>query len=250
MSQRYKLVIEYDGAPFVGWQSQRDGGAVENYVVAAIQSFCGTHVDMAAAGRTDTGVHARGQVAHIDLPEALAPERIRAGINFHLKPHPIAVLTVEAVDDDFHARFSATQRHYRYRILSRPAAPTFERDYLWWVPQALDGAAMQAAADQLVGHHDFTTFRSAQCQSLSPIKTLSRLDVLDLGNGRFDILASAPSFLHRQVRSLVGALQKVGVGKLTPDDVAQALAACDRHRCPPVAPAHGLYFMQVDYDEK
>ncbi len=250
MSHRYKLVVEYDGGPFQGWQYQPEGEAVENYVRAAILAFCGELSDIAAAGRTDAGVHARGQVIHIDLPTAYPNERVRAGLNFHLKPHPICVLEAQAVDASFHARFSARSRSYCYRILTRRSAPTIERDYLWWVPQDLDIAQMQAAASKLIGHHDFTTFRSVQCQSTSPVKTLSRLEVHDLGAGRYDIHATAPSFLHRQVRSLVGALKVVGAGKWTPDDAAAALAACDRAQCPPVAPAHGLYFMHVDYDEK
>jgi len=250
VTHRYKLTVEYDGAPFFGWQSQRDGRAVEDYVRRAIQGFCGGVLDMAAAGRTDAGVHARGQVIHIDLDAEWEPARIRAGVNYHLKPHPISVLDVVPVSSTFHARFSATRRIYCYRILSRPAVPTIDRDYLWWVPQELQLDRMRDAAQVLMGHHDFTTFRSVQCQARSPIKTLTLLDIEEVGQGRFDVHAEAPSFLHRQVRSLVGALKVAGTGQWSVDDVAKALSARDRSACPPVAPAQGLYFMQVDYDEK
>lgn len=246
---RYRLTIEYDGMPFVGWQSQKGGGGVQDALSDAIEGFCGERVTVFGAGRTDTGVHARGQVAHIDLAQNHKADKVMAGINFHLKPHPVAVLDASLCADDFDARFSALARHYQYRILSRRAPPTLDRLRAWFVPQKLDAAAMQEAADLLVGKHDFTTFRSSQCQAASPIKTLSTLAVAQEGD-ELVITASAPSFLHHQVRSLAGVLKRVGEGKWTPDDAAAALKACDRAACAPVAPPHGLTFMRVDYPAK
>ena len=248
---RYRLTIEYDGTPFIGWQSQKGGGAVQDALTAAIYGFCGQKVTVFGAGRTDTGVHARGQVAHIDLENGpddkpWRADKVMAGVNFHLKPHPIAVLAAVEAHPDFDARFSAEARHYEYRILSRRAPLTLDRDRAWFVPQALDLAAMQQAAAHLVGQHDFTTFRSAHCQAASPVKTLSRLEVAQSGE-LFTITASAPSFLHHQVRSLSGVLKAVGTGKWTPDDAKAALAACDRAACAQVAPSCGLSFMRVDY---
>ena len=243
---RYKLTIEYDGTPFVGWQIQADGRSIQGELAAAIERFCGEGVVVRGAGRTDAGVHARGQVGHIDLAKAWPADTVRDAINFHLKPNPIVVLACEDVDDAFDARFSAIARHYRYRILSRRAPAAIEADRVWWVPVALDIAAMQDAAPVLIGRHDFTTFRAAGCQAASPVKTLDRLDVTANGDEIW-IDASARSFLHHQVRSLVGALKAVGAGKWSRQDLGRALAACDRRRCAPVAPAAGLYFMRVDY---
>jgi tRNA pseudouridine38-40 synthase len=199
------------------------------------------------AGRTDAGVHARGQVAHFDLAREWPLHTVRAAINFHLKPEPIAILACARVDDSFDARFSATARHYRYRILARPAHPALDRDRVWWVPQPLDAAAMQTAAQVLLGRHDFTTFRAAGCQARSPVKTLDALTVT-AGDEEITVEASARSFLHNQVRSMVGSLKLVGEGKWRTADLAAALAARDRARCGAVAPARGLYLMRVDYD--
>ncbi len=243
---RYKLTIEYDGTSFVGWQIQADGCSVQGELTAAIARFCGEQVSVRGAGRTDSGVHARGQVAHIDLAKEWRPDKVRDAINFHLKPNPISVLACEPVSGEFDARFSAKARHYRYRILSRRAPPALEASRVWWVPVPLEAAAMRDAAQELVGLHDFTTFRATGCQAKSPVKTLDRLDVSEHGEEIW-IDASARSFLHHQVRSLAGALKAVGAGKWSRQDLAAALAACDRTRCAPVAPAAGLYFMQVDY---
>jgi tRNA pseudouridine38-40 synthase len=243
---RYKLTLEYDGTPFVGWQIQADGRSVQGELAAAIQRFCGEDVVVRGAGRTDAGVHARGQVAHIDLEKSWPAGKVRDALNFHLKPAPVVVVDCVEVGDDFDARFSATARHYRYRILARRAPPALEADRVWWVPVPLDIAAMQDAAPVLVGNHDFTTFRAAGCQAKSPVKTLDRLAVMVVGEEIW-IEAAARSFLHNQVRSLAGALKAVGTGKWTRDDLADALAARDRTRCAPVAPAAGLYLMRVDY---
>jgi tRNA pseudouridine38-40 synthase len=243
---RYRITIEYDGTPFVGWQIQADGRSVQGELVAAIHRFSGEHVSVRGAGRTDSGVHALGQVGHFDLTREWPADKVRDAINFHLKPQPIAVLDCHAVSEDFDARFSAVARHYRYRILSRRARPALDEDRVWWVPATLDVPAMQAASQVLVGHHDFTTFRAAHCQAKSPVKSLDRLDVT-VRDSEIWVEASARSFLHHQIRSLTGALKAVGAGKWTVDDVAEALAARDRTRCAPVAPASGLYFVRVDY---
>jgi len=243
---RFKITIEYDGAPYVGWQIQADERSVQGELAAAITRFCGEQVVVRGAGRTDAGVHARGQVGHLDLAKPWPPDRVRNAINFHLKPQPIAVLTCDLVNDGFDARFSATARHYRYRILARRAPAVLEANRVWWVPVPLDVAAMQDAAQVLIGQHDFTTFRATGCQAKSPLKTLDRLEISQQGDEIW-IEASARSFLHHQVRSLAGALKAVGAGKWSRGDLADALAACDRTRCAPVAPAAGLYFMRVDY---
>jgi len=243
---RYRVTLEYDGTPFVGWQVQALGVSVQGRLMEAIARLSGEAVALRGAGRTDAGVHAKGQVAHFDLKRAWPPETVRAAVNFHLKPHPIAVLDCAIVADDFDARFSATARHYVYRILARRAPPALDRDRVWWVPQRLDGEAMRVAAGALIGRHDFTTFRAADCQAKSPIKTLDRLAVAADGE-ELRIAASARSFLHNQVRSMVGSLKLVGEGKWSPDQLAAALRARDRRVCGPVAPARGLYLMQVNY---
>jgi tRNA pseudouridine38-40 synthase len=243
---RYRLILEYDGTPFVGWQVQANGRSVQGRLAEAIHKFCGETVSPRGAGRTDAGVHALGQVAHIDLARDWPTDTIRAAVNFHLKPDPIAILDCAVAPPDFDARFSAVARHYRYRILARPAPPVLDRDRVWWVPQLLDAGAMREAAARLVGRHDFTTFRAAGCQARSPVKTLDRLDVRAVGE-EIVIEASARSFLHNQVRSMVGSLKLVGEGKWTADDLAAALAAKDRAACGPVAPARGLYLVRVDY---
>ena len=243
---RFKLTIEYDGTPFIGWQTQDSGASVQGVLTDAIAAFTGERVIVAGAGRTDTGVHALGQVAHIDLAKDWEPGNVRDAINFHLRPRPVAVLTAERAAEDFDARFSAVKRHYLYRIVNRRADLTLERNLAWRVPRVLDSTAMQEAAQRLIGKHDFTTFRSTECQARSPLKTLERLDVARDGDG-LRITASARSFLQHQVRSMVGSLVHVGEGKWSADDLAAALAARDRSRCGQVAPPHGLYLVRVDY---
>lgn len=244
---RYKITIEYDGTPFVGWQRQAVGHSVQGALEAALVAFCGEQIGLRAAGRTDSGVHALGQVAHFDLTTPRDPFRIREALNYHLKPQPVVVLDCMEVPDDFDARFSAIKRHYCYRILNRRARPALDQKRVWWVSVPLDAELMQAAARHLVGKHDFTTFRAAQCQAASPVKTLDQLDVVRLGE-EIEIRASARSFLHHQVRSLVGTLKHVGDGYWHVDDVRRALEARDRKACGVVAPAAGLYLIGVDYD--
>ena len=243
---RYKLTIEYDGTPFVGWQAQDYGVSVQGVLTAAIAAFAGEQAAVGAAGRTDAGVHALGQVAHVDLGKDWDAETVRDAINFHLRPQPIAVLAVERAALDFDARFSAIKRHYLYRIVNRRADLTLEQNRAWRVPRPLDAPAMHAAAQQLIGRHDFTTFRSTECQAKSPEKTLDRLDVERAGE-EVRITAAARSFLQHQVRSMVGSLVEVGDGRWSADDLARALAARDRAACGEVAPPQGLYLMRVDY---
>jgi tRNA pseudouridine38-40 synthase len=243
---RYKLLIEYDGTPFVGWQLQHNGISVQGVLVAAVAKFCGENVHVQGAGRTDAGVHALGQVAHIDLAKPWDTDTIRDAINAHLRPHPVAVLAAERVADDFDARFSARQRHYVYRIINRRPDLTLEAGRAWRAPRPLDVAAMHEAAQHLVGRHDFTTFRAAECQAKSPVKTLDRLDA-ERDSDEVRVHASARSFLHHQVRSMVGSLVQVGEGRWSVDDLAHALAARDRDACGPVAPPDGLYLVRVDY---
>ena len=245
---RYRITVEYDGTPFVGWQVQADGASVQGALARAAGKLCGGAVVVVkGAGRTDAGVHAMGQVAHFDMPRAHPSETVRNAMNFHLKPDPIAVLDCALVDDSFDARFSATARHYRYRLLPRQAPPALERHRVWWLPHGVDAARMHEAAQVLVGRHDFTTFRAAGCQAKSPMKTLDVLDVSARDTGEIWIEASARSFLHSQVRSLVGSLKLVGEGRWSREDLRQALEARDRAACGPVAPASGLYLMCVDY---
>lgn len=243
---RYKLTIEYDGGPFVGWQRQKTDRSVQQAIEEAIAAFSQEQPVVKGAGRTDAGVHALGQVAHFDLVKDWPADTVRDALNAHLRPDPVAVVTAEQVPDDFDARFSARKRHYLYRIVDRRAPPALERGRVWNVPTPLDADAMHRAAQSLVGKHDFTTFRASECQAKSPVKTLDRLDVSRAGD-EVTIRASARSFLHNQVRSMVGALKKVGEGKWPIVEVGAALAACDRSRSGPVAPAHGLYLVSVDY---
>jgi tRNA pseudouridine38-40 synthase len=243
---RWKLTIEYDGAPYVGWQRQDNGPSVQAAIEQAILKLTGESVTITAAGRTDAGVHALGQVAHADIAKALAADKMRDALNAHLRPHPVAVLAAEAVAEDFHARFGATARHYLYRIVNRRAPLTFDHGKAWQVQAPLNADAMHAAAQRLLGTHDFTTFRAAECQAKSPVKTLDRLDVSRAGE-EISVRASARSFLHHQVRSMVGTLKMVGAGRMTANDVAAALAARDRTQCGPVAPPDGLYLVRVDY---
>ncbi len=245
---RYKLTIEYDGTPYVGWQRQENGRSVQGAIEAAAAKLCGHAVSVRGAGRTDAGVHALGQVAHADFEKAWPADTVRDAVNAHLGQagERIVILAVAVVDDTFDARFSAIRRHYRYRMINRRTPLALERNRALWVPKPLDADAMHAAAQWLVGRHDFTTFRSAQCQANSPVRTLDRLDVERDGE-RVDIFASALSFLHNQIRSFAGTLRLVGEGAWPPDDVAAALAAQDRAACGPVAGPEGLYFMRVDY---
>ena len=243
---RYKLTIEYDGAPFLGWQIQDQGPSVQAALIAAVEAFCGERVKVRGAGRTDTGVHALGQVAHIDLGKDWPSDTVRDALTAQLRPLPIAVLAAEKVPDSFDARFSARARHYLYRIVNRRADLALERGRAWRLPRPLDAAAMAAAAQRLIGRHDFTTFRHVDCQAKSPVKTLDRLDVTRAGE-EIRIDAVARSFLHSQVRSMVGALVFVGEGRWSTDDLAAARDARDRSACAPVAPPEGLYLVRVDY---
>ena len=244
---RYKLTIEYCGAGLVGWQRQAKGLSVQEALETAIRDFCGASLTVFGAGRTDAGVHALAQIAHVDLPREAAPEVIRGALNHHLRPHAISVVAVEPVPPEFDARRSATQRHYLYRILNRRAPPALERGRVWHVAAPLDLAAMQEGARHLVGHHDFSTFRDSQCQAKSPVKTLDALDVSGVGE-EIQIAAKARSFLHHQVRNMAGTLKLVGLGRWQPEDVAHALAARDRRAGGPTAPAAGLTLVAVRYD--
>jgi tRNA pseudouridine38-40 synthase len=245
---RFKLILEYDGAPFVGWQRQENGRSVQDALESALLAMTGAHVTAHGAGRTDAGVHALGQVAHVDLERDWDPFRLGEGLNALLHPNPVAIRGVERVGADFDARHSASARHYLYRIVNRRAPLTFGRGSAWRVKLRLDAEAMHEAARTLIGKHDFSTFRDSQCQANSPIRTLDRLDVRREGD---DILfeASARSFLHRQVRSMVGTLVEVGTGRWSASQFNAAFEAADRSRCGQVAPAHGLYLVRVDYVE-
>lgn len=243
---RYKLTVEYDGRPFCGWQRQSNGPSVQGVIERAIKSFCGQDVTIGGAGRTDTGVHALGQVAHADLDRDWPEKTVMGALNFHCQPDPVVILACEKMHEGFDARFSAIRRSYRYRIHNRVPPLTHELGLAWHVKTDLDADAMHEAAQVFVGHHDFTTFRHTRCQAKSPEKTLESFSVRREGE---IVLAecSSRSFLHNQVRSMVGTLRLVGEGKWTPDDVRQALAARDREACGPVAPADGLYLTRVDY---
>ncbi len=243
---RYKLILEYDGTPFVGWQRQDNGPSVQAALERAIEKFSGEQVKTTAAGRTDAGVHALGQVVHLDLSREWPAATVANALNFHLQPDPIAVRSAEAAPADFHARQSARRRSYLYRILNRRAPAVLTRDRVWQVRAPLDAAAMHRAAQALVGHHDFTTFRSSTCQAKSPEKTLDVLDVMR-EDEEIRIVARARSFLHHQVRNMVGTLKLVGEGKWTGADVERALRQRDRTKGGPTAPACGLYFTEVEY---
>lgn len=249
---RFALKVEYHGGPFVGWQRQRDQRSVQGCIEAALARLePGAHT-IAAAGRTDAGVHALGQVAHCDLAKDWTPFRLMEALNYHLKPQPIAIVDCAAVANDWHARFSAQERRYLFRLLMRRAPATHDAGLVWQVPHELDVAAMRAGAAHLIGQHDFTTFRSTMCQAASPVKTLDALDIerIDGAGGpelRFHLRAR--SFLHNQVRGLVGTLERVGRGAWAPDDVRAALAARDRTACGPVCPPQGLYLAGVGYPE-
>lgn len=243
---RYALTLEYDGRPFMGWQRQDHGPSVQEAVKAAIEKMLGEDAVVHAAGRTDAGVHALAMRAHVELRRELPPFRLMEGLNALLRPDPVAVLACDIVPDDWHARFSCIGRSYEYRIVNRRAPLTWEAGLAWRVPTPLDAEAMHEAAQRLVGRHDFTTFRSAHCQSESPVKTLDRLDV-DREGDRIRIIAEARSFLHHQVRSMVGCIALVGQGKWEVEDLSAALAARDRAALGYNAPPDGLYFTGARY---
>jgi tRNA pseudouridine38-40 synthase len=243
---RYKLIIEYDGSPYCGWQVQENGRSVQGALEDAVKAICGESIRVHGAGRTDAGVHALAQVAHLDMPKAFPPGRLRDGLNAHLRPNPIGVLAADIVPDTFEARFSAVKRHYRYRIVNRRANLAIDAGRVWRVPKPLDAAAMHEAAQRLLGKHDFTTFRDTECQAKSPEKTLDQLDVTRDGDD-VTIVTSARSFLHSQVRSMVGSLVWVGERRWSADDMQRALEARNRQACGPVAPPDGLYLVRVDY---
>jgi tRNA pseudouridine38-40 synthase len=252
---RYRLILEYDGTPYVGWQRQENGWSVQGALEAALSGVCGAPVTVYGAGRTDAGVHALHQVAHVDIPRAFTARTLGEAANAKLRMagERVSVLACDLAEDDFDARFSATARHYRYLILNRRGHPTFDQTRTWWIKKPLRVELMDEAAKMLLGTHDFTTFRATQCQAASPVRTLDRLDVRRLpgGNDRdghmIEITASARSFLHNQVRSMAGSLKLVGEGRWSPSDLRAALDARDRTACGPVAPAHALYFASVDY---
>lgn len=245
---RYRLDIEYDGAPYAGWQRQADQHSVQQAIEQAVEKFSSQIVSLRGAGRTDAGVHATAQVAHLDLDKEWRPDTVRDALNAHLQQagERVTILTATKVANDFDARFSARGRHYLYRISNRRSPPALDKGKVWWVPKRLDAEAMDSAAKVLLGRHDFTTFRSAQCQANSPLRTLDRLDVTRLGDD-IEIRASARSFLHNQVRSMVGSLKRVGEGAWTSADLKAALDACDRSACGQVSPPDGLYLVGVDY---
>jgi len=243
---RYKLIIEYDGTGFFGWQAQAEATTVQGVLEAAVELLHSQKITVHGAGRTDTGVHALAQVAHFDAPKEWDPFVLCNAINGNVRPHAVSVVSAEVVPETFEARFSATKRRYLYRVLNRRAPPTIDKTHVWHVPMDLNVDAMHEGAQHLVGKHDFTTFRAAECQSPSPVKTIDRLDVM-----RFDemieIRAEARSFLHHQVRSIVGSLVRVGQGKWHPIEMKRALEARDRSRCGPVCPPDGLYLVEVLY---
>ena len=243
---RYKLILEYDGTPFVGWQRQTNGLAVQQVVEEALGAIDGGPVTIRGAGRTDAGVHATGQVAHADLVKEWDAYLLREAVNAHLRPHPVAVVLACPVDGTFDARHSAVKRHYLYKLCNRRAPLTLEADRAWLMKRKLDAGAMHEAAQILVGRHDFSTFRDAECQAASPVRTLERFEVMKDGD-LILMRVTARSFLHRQVRSMVGSLEHVGAGRWCKADLRDALQAKDRRRCGQVAPAAGLYLVGVDY---
>ncbi|WP_152044559.1 tRNA pseudouridine(38-40) synthase TruA [Aureimonas psammosilenae] len=244
---RYRLIVEYDGSPYAGWQRQANGPSVQGALEAAVEAFSGEKVTVFGAGRTDAGVHATGQVAHVDLQTDWRPDTVRDAMNAHLRDERVAVIDAAPAAPDFDARFSATRRHYIYRILDRRSPAALLAGHVWWVSRRLDVEAMDRAAKRLVGTHDFSTFRAANCQAKSPIRTLDRLDVMRGLDGGVEIVASARSFLHNQIRSFAGSLKLVGENRWTDDELTAALESRDRKRCGPVAPPGGLYFVGVEY---
>ncbi len=247
---RYKLVIEYDGGPFCGWQRQADDPTVQGAIEAAVLRFSGESVRLTCAGRTDAGVHAIHQVAHCDLAKDWRTDTVRDALNAHLRPQPVAILSAEIVPETFDARHSAIRRHYRYRILNRRSPAALTRAHVWHVPWPLDAGLMHEAAQRLTGRHDFTAFRAAECQANSPVRTLEQLEVSKVRMGLQEeivVATCARSFLHHQVRAMVGTLMLAGCHRLTADDVADILRTGDKTRCGPLAPAAGLTFVGVDY---
>jgi len=243
----WALLLEYDGAPFVGWQRQQNGLSVQEVLESAAARLSGgTQVSTVVAGRTDAGVHAEAQVAQLTLATSLSPDRLREALNYHMKPHPVAVLRSASAPDGWNARFSAIGRAYRYWILNRRARPVLQDGRVWHVPAPLDVARMHEAAQLLLGRHDFTSFRAVGCQANNPVRTLDRLDVRQNGD-LVEVVAEARSFLHHQVRNMVGTLKLVGDGHWAPGQVAAALAACDRSAAGPTAPPDGLYLTGVRY---
>ena len=241
---RYKITVEYDGTDLIGWQENRQGPSVQSILRDAVEKFCGARPDIVAAGRTDAGVHAIAMVAHFDLDEQKNPETVMRAMNFYLSDSPVSVLSCDIVPDDFHARFSCARRNYRYVVLNRGARPVLEKNRVWWVPRKLNMAAMRCAAEKLVGHHDFTSFRASECQAKSPIKTLDSCTIKR--SGEYIIFEfSARSFLHHQVRNMVGTLVEIGLGK--PYDIDEIFAAKNRSAAGPTAPASGLFFVSADY---
>lgn len=243
---RFRFTVEYDGRPFVGWQRQDNGSSVQQALEDAVFGFCGERAVVQGAGRTDAGVHALGQVAHVDIDKPAVADTVRDAVNFHLRPWPVAVLRVQAVDRQFHARFDATARRYRYRIVNRRAPLALDAGRAWPVNVPLDAGKMHEAAQRLVGQHDFSSFRAAMCQAKSPVKTLSSLTVSRHGEA-IEIDVEARSFLHNQVRIMVGTLKQVGEGRWSADDVSEALEAKDRAAAGATAPPDGLYLVGVDY---
>ena len=241
---RYKITVEYDGTDLIGWQENRQGPSVQSILRDAVEKFCGARPDIVAAGRTDAGVHAIAMVAHFDLDEQKNPETVMRAMNFYLSDSPVSVLSCDIVPDDFHARFSCVRRNYRYVVLNRGARAVLEKNRVWWVPRKLNMSAMRCAAEKLVGHHDFTSFRASECQAKSPIKTLDSCTIKR--SGEYIIFEfSARSFLHHQVRNMVGALVEIGLGK--PYDIDEIFAAKNRSAAGPTAPASGLFFVSADY---
>jgi tRNA pseudouridine38-40 synthase len=245
---RWRLTIEYDGGPFMGWQRQEHGPSVQQMLEEALQRMTGEKTVFTAAGRTDAGVHALAMSSHVDVHRELTPHRLREGLNALVRPHPISVVEVETVAGDWHARFSCIGRRYLYRILNRRAPPAIDSGRVWHVAVPLDVEAMSEGATHLIGRHDFTTFRSAQCQSDSPVKTLDRLDIAKIGE-EIHITAAARSFLHHQVRSMVGCLALVGRGQWRPDDIRKAVGAKDRSALGFNAPPQGLFFVEAVYPD-
>ena len=243
---RYKLVVEYDGTAFAGWQRQAADRSVQQALEEAIARFVGGPVRVHCAGRTDAGVHATHQVVHLDLDKPWRTDTVRDAANAHLRPEPVAVIAASEVGPDFDARHSAIKRHYRYRILNRRSPPALTRGFVWHVPWALDAALMHEAAQLLLGRHDFSAFRAAECQANSPVRTLDRLDVTRTGE-EIVVVTAARSFLHHQVRGMVGTLMLAGGGRLTPQGVRDVLDSRDRTRCGPLAPSGGLTLIGVDY---
>lgn len=248
MVQRWKLIVEYDGRPFIGWQRQKHGTSVQHALEEAIFLFSAQRLVVEGAGRTDAGVHAYGQVAHIDLEENWGAKTIRDAVNFHLKDHPIALLSAQRVPSHFHARFSALSRHYRYIILNRPVSSVLKKGHVWHIGRSLDMKAMEEAAQYLIGTHDFSSFRGKYCQAASPVKTMSSIDFSCHGD-EIHIDMTAPSFLHHQVRNIVGTLHICGIGRMAPSEIKRILCARSRSKAGITAPAGGLYLCFVEYPD-